>query len=367
MDPIAHTLVGGSLAETALRRTTPLAAATLLIGANLPDIDGVARMVGRDWSLGFRRGWTHGLLALVVLPLLLAAGVYLFDRAVRQRLRPARPARVGPLVGLAYLAVLSHPALDWLNNYGIRLLMPFDGRWFYGDAVFIIDPWIWLIAGASPALAHTRAPVSVGAWLLLGAAMTLLVTGMGWTPLAARVAWGVGLAVIVGVRISGRFQRRLTRVATLCVALVFAYIAAMVAGTWIARGQAERWLAGRGVTVTDITELMAAPLPANPFVRDVIAVTPDRYYFLEIDWLADEMFRVSYPSLPNGPPGPIAEAALRAPEVQGMRRWLRFPSYEVETTEEGYRVIIRDLRYSRIQRTGIGTAVVELDRELAPR
>ena len=22
--------------------------------------------------------------------------------------------------------------------------MPFDHRWFYGDAMFIIDPWLWL-------------------------------------------------------------------------------------------------------------------------------------------------------------------------------------------------------------------------------
>ena len=24
--------------------------------------------------------------------------------------------------------------------------MPFDGRWFYGDALFVIDPWFWLVA-----------------------------------------------------------------------------------------------------------------------------------------------------------------------------------------------------------------------------
>jgi len=36
-----------------------------------------------------------------------------------------------------------HPTLDWLNTYGMRWLMPFSGRWFYGDAVFIVDPGCW--------------------------------------------------------------------------------------------------------------------------------------------------------------------------------------------------------------------------------
>ena len=35
--------------------------------------------------------------------------------------------------------MLGQPLLDWLNTYGVRFLMPFDGTWFYGDALFIID------------------------------------------------------------------------------------------------------------------------------------------------------------------------------------------------------------------------------------
>ena len=44
------------------------------------------------------------------------------------------------LLALSYAGLLSHMFLDFLNSYGIRLLMPFSGRWFYGDSVFIIDP-----------------------------------------------------------------------------------------------------------------------------------------------------------------------------------------------------------------------------------
>ena len=55
---------------------------------------------------------------------------------------------------LSYLGVLTHVALDWLNTYGVRLLMPFDRRWFYGDTLFIIDPWLWLALGGGVWLAR---------------------------------------------------------------------------------------------------------------------------------------------------------------------------------------------------------------------
>ena len=109
MDPIAHTLVGASLAETRLKQLSTLATPTLILGANAPDIDAVTILLSRDLSLGFRRGWTHGVLAMAVLPLALAALLLLADRSIaRLRGRPAR-ARVGPVVALSYLAVLTPP------------------------------------------------------------------------------------------------------------------------------------------------------------------------------------------------------------------------------------------------------------------
>lgn len=75
MDNLTHSLFGAMLAETGLKRTTPLATATLIIGANLPDIDGLATFGGSDFALYFRRGWTHGVLAMAVLPALLAGAM----------------------------------------------------------------------------------------------------------------------------------------------------------------------------------------------------------------------------------------------------------------------------------------------------
>lgn len=156
MDPLAHTLTGANLAATRLGGKARFAAAALVVGANAPDIDAVLYLIdNRDLALGFRRGWTHGVLAMVVLPLVLTAILVLLDRL---RPHPERSADPKWLLLLSGVAVLTHPVLDWLNTYGMRWLMPFRPDWFYGDAVNIADPWIWLVLGAGWFLTWIRFP-----------------------------------------------------------------------------------------------------------------------------------------------------------------------------------------------------------------
>ena len=139
LDPLAHTLAGAALAQTRLGRSTALASPALILGANSYDVDALTTFMSRDLSLAFRRGWTHGVLAVVLVPVLLTLLLMLVDR-VRGVWRGCEShARALPLLGLTSLAVASHPALDWLNTYGIRFLMPIDGTSYYGDALFIID------------------------------------------------------------------------------------------------------------------------------------------------------------------------------------------------------------------------------------
>lgn len=149
MDNLTHSLVGALLGQAGLKRKTGLAMPALIIGANLPDIDATCTIYGIE-SLAMRRGLTHGPIAWVLLPLALAGILWAWDRwQTRRGKRPeARlPVHFGWLYALAFLACLTHPALDWLNSYGIRFLEPFSSRWFYGDALFIIDLWLWLGLG----------------------------------------------------------------------------------------------------------------------------------------------------------------------------------------------------------------------------
>lgn len=140
MDPICHTLVGATLAQTGLKRRTALGTATLLVGANLPDVDFVSLAWGTVPMLEWRRGWTHGILALAVLPFVLTGAMLAWDKFARRGARRSFEVRPTQVLLLSTLAILTHPALDWLNTYGMRWLMPFSDRWYYGDALFIVDP-----------------------------------------------------------------------------------------------------------------------------------------------------------------------------------------------------------------------------------
>lgn len=152
MDNLTHSLAGAVLGQLGLKKKTGLGMATLIIAANIPDIDAFATLLDGVQHLAIRRGITHGPIAMVVLPLLLTGIMIWFDRWQTKRgKRPTDrlPIHKGWLLALAYIGCLSHPALDWLNSYGVRLLEPFSSQWFYGDSIFIIDIWIWaaLIAG----------------------------------------------------------------------------------------------------------------------------------------------------------------------------------------------------------------------------
>ena len=152
MDNVTHSLVGALIGQTGLKRRTGLAMPALIVGANLPDVDAACFLwLDGVEHLAFRRGITHGPPALILLPLLLAGLLWAFDRwQTRQGNRPDKrlPVRFGWLYALALIGCLTHPALDWLNVYGIRLLEPFSSQWFHADVLFIIDPWLLGIVGS---------------------------------------------------------------------------------------------------------------------------------------------------------------------------------------------------------------------------
>lgn len=160
MDNLTHSLIGAALGQAGLKRRTGLGMPALIIGANIPDIDAACFFwLDGTEHLAFRRGITHGPIAWLVLPLLLAAGLWFYDRW--QTGRGKRPEDRLPvsfkwLFLLSLIGTLSHPLFDWFNNYGVRFLEPFSSEWFYGDTLFIIDVWIWIGLGFAVWLSRRR-------------------------------------------------------------------------------------------------------------------------------------------------------------------------------------------------------------------
>ncbi len=371
MDPLCHTLVGGILADTGLKRHSTLAAATLIVGANLPDLDVLAHFHGRDAALHFRRGWTHGVLALVVLPILLTWLMIGVDRWRRWRGHQGPRVRPGRLLLLAGLAVASHPLLDWLNTYGVRLLMPFDGRWLYGDALFIVDPWLWLLLGGVLFLNHSEGARGVAAWAALAALATaFLFLGAGpygW----ARWLWAAAVAGLIVARLrrrqepSGALRRRRARGA---LAAGAAYALFMVGWTSWARGEVADALPAAGVEATG--DFLVGPDRVHPLVRLAVVPAGEAYRVGSFHPFRRPRLRLAGGALPFVTPpaaDPRAVAAARgAPCVRGMMGWIRYPFYEVEATDGGTRVHVLDARYVRGRTRGFGGATVELDRDLKP-
>ncbi len=351
MDPLTHTLVGANLAATRLGAKTRLAAAALVIGANAPDVDAILYFTGHDdLALGFRRGWTHGVLALLVLPFIQTGLLLLWDR-----LRPDPERRASPraLLLLSSLAILTHPALDWLNNYGMRWLMPFDGRWSYGDAVFIMDPLIWVILG--------------GAWLA-GRRPTkgLVLTWAVVAALLARVAGGrsaeylIVVAIVAAVLLAAllwRPPRNRHALATAALAITVLYIGGRLATNEATETAARRALLAQGIG--PVERIMAAPHPMDPRRWEIVAQTPEVYRFGQWFWMGEGL-RLEAQEIPRPKETPEWAAARRAPHVQGFMTWVRFPWYAIERTPRETRVWIQDARYARRRGTGFGGAMVVL-------
>src|SRR5690606_8406745 len=117
--------------------------------ANLPDIDVFYTWVTEP-PLGYllhHRGHSHTWPGLIVLGTIMMAAIRLWPAG--WRVVSANRTRILPI---AVTALVSHLLLDAANVYGTHLLYPFDSRWYYGDAVFIFEPWLWLLLGVAVAM-----------------------------------------------------------------------------------------------------------------------------------------------------------------------------------------------------------------------
>jgi inner membrane protein len=159
-------------------------------------------------------------------------------------------------------ALLGHLLMDSANSYGTHLLYPFSARWIYGDAVFVLEPWLWIILGV--ALASN----AVRLWRVL---VALLALG----PIAALVAVGllrVGvLAAMLGVAgalaLGARTWDPKKRAAMVLVAAATIFVM-MPAVSRLAKGAARRAL--DGVHRGDPVDIVSDANPGVPWCWSVL-------------------------------------------------------------------------------------------------
>src|SRR5215218_5539787 len=96
-----------ALGRAGLNRRTALATSTLVIANNLPDVD-VAVFATNTLAMSFRRGWTHGVLAQLTLPIALTGAMVVYDRYFRKKTSPDDRVQPGQLLLLSYVGVWLH-------------------------------------------------------------------------------------------------------------------------------------------------------------------------------------------------------------------------------------------------------------------
>jgi inner membrane protein len=344
MDPLTHTLVGANLGSTRFAEKSRLAVAAFVIGANLPDVDSILYFTGHDdLALYVRRGWTHGVLALVLLPFIQTALLLTYDR-----LRPHATRRADPrwLLGISAFAILTHPFLDWLNNYGMRWLMPFRGTWFYGDTVYIMDPWLWLILGCGWLAPRRASWWSIAALVIVTALLMKIVSGRS----ASYIPVVITVAAILLATLLWRPKDDAPR---------FAVIALLLAGTYIAaRLGIHAWVANDVQKKTGASAIMAAPQPIDPTRWDVVIRTGEHFRYGR--WLRGTL-TLAEDRLPVAKPSPEWTIAQNDPAVRGFMTWVRFPWYEVERTPTHTRIFVHDARYAVRRRAGQGFGGVVIE------
>jgi inner membrane protein len=358
-------MVGAAIAAAGWRRRTALATPAAIIAANIPDIDIVTVEAGEFASLALRRGWTHGPPAVLLGAAATFGLVLLWDRVRRRRDPAARPVRPRALFVLCLIAAVTHPLLDWMNTYGIRILMPFDRRWYYGDALFIIDPWLWLLLGVTLFLIHSRSTRAVAGWSILAALATLIVVGTSFVPAAAKVVWVLALLAAAALRLwSAAWAADPERTAGAGVSLAGMYIATMVISSSVAAAMTAHAARAEGIPVG---RLMIAPRPARPLHAEIVIDAGDAYHFGTFGWLDRPRVTFDPRSLPAGAFDEVARAAAQHRDARDFLTWSRFPIVDTRAVPGGYQVRFGDARYvSGPGSRTLGGLTVRVDSMLRP-
>ena len=182
------------------------------------------------------------------------------------------------------VGILTHPLLDLMNTYGVRLLAPFSWRWFHADTLFIIDPFVLLVLIVG--LVATRKAGSIAARFALGAALCYLVMMFAMTSIAEWWVRDGALALL------GKEPRR----------------------------------------------VLAAPVPLHPFERQIIVESDSAYFNGRVRFLPPRvsLYRDAIPRSEE-----LRASVQHDPRARAFLRWSQFPVF----TKSGDIILLADARY----------------------
>ena len=365
MDNLTHSLVGLTAARAGLERLSPGATLLCVLAANSPDSDVIILAFGDRWDyLQHHRGITHAVVGVLSLAILLPLVFYAVDRIWSRFRRQPPKINLKGLMLASFVVSATHPLLDWTNNYGIRFWLPWSGKWSYGDLVFIVDPYIWLMLGGATFLLGARTKLLKFMWGGVAVFTIYLIVASPRSPslpnrnlLAA--FWIVALIVLTVLFVKGARERWGRKIAFVAIALVLCYWSFLA----FAHSRAFRWGAEEAARLAGsngetMARLAAMPTVANPFRWDCVFETERAVYRFSLNLLGNDQpgNSVRYVKTPE-----LLEIVKQQRPAQVFLGFARFPVMQLDNPHCTSQTLVHlaDLRYTEPRRSR-GTFAVSL-------
>ncbi len=330
MEPVTHFLTGACLGRAGFNRKTAYATLAAVLAAEAADLDILWGFAGPVEELKHHRGITHTIWAVPVIAGAVLGAVWMLHRlrqvhdetadmippyvfagadekdamepspasaplaaaALESPYRRRQRQRIhwGWLYATACVAALTHLALDWTNNYGVRPFFPLNSRWYAGSFMFIAEPVLWVLFF-----------------------------------LAFFMPWVLGLA---DREIGARKQPFRGRAWA-----IFALAGMVVLGCWrwAEHAHALATLQNTQIASEPVTRMAAEPYPVNPFRWHAVVETPGFYQTAEIDTWAG--------SIDSDPRRDVMYKPADTPAVEAAKRTLLGRVY----LDWGTWAVVRDL------------------------
>jgi inner membrane protein len=314
MEPITHLMTGACLARAGFNRKAAYATVAMTLAAEAPDLDTLWSIDGPIAAFQHHRGWTHTFAGLPIEAAIVVGAIWLVHRWRSRRSEPAHtatdlrvPVRWGLLYCFVLVALLSHLALDWTNNYGLRPFFPFNPRWYAGSFVFIFEPlmFVFLLVGLV-------APSLFG---LINSEV-----GARRTPFRGR-AWAI---------------------------CALGAVAALWGWRAVEHQKAVQLAAAGDYNGAQVSRVSANPYPINPFRWHAVVETPQAYQVSTIDTLNGTVATNGRGDVFYKPPTTLATlVAKRSWLGEVYLDWSSWPLVmETGVDPEGLTVVtFRDLRF----------------------
>jgi inner membrane protein len=301
MEPVTHALTSIALGRAGLTKVTQLATPMLLVSGLAADLDWATRLAGASTFLHGHRTATHSLPGTIILIAVVAGSFWIAGRRF-----PRFAVGIFPALLICTVGAGAHLLLDLLNGHGVKLMWPFQAKWYAWDIADSVDAWLifFLLAG-----------------LLLPELFRLVLEEIGSRPRRR----GRQRGAIVGL----------------------SFVVMFVAGRSLAHQRAVVLLDSREYRGQVPLQVAAFPRPATPLVWSGVVETDSALVTLNVPLAPGAVFDPDLADVHFKPEdSPALKNAVKNATAVDFLAYARFPLASVEPEGDGFQVRLRDMRFA---------------------